>query len=365
MTRSKEVNISSVNKILVCMFKYQGDVLLIAPFLQALKNHIPHALIDCFIFDNTREMLEGHSAINKIITYEKKQSFIKRSLYDVKKAYRLRLERYDLAFNMSQGDRGALFCLASGANTRVGFESLGMGFLLKDKVFSHLVAKTAPTRHIIDINLDPLRMIGINPSSSHDKELYLHIDDKSNEQVDELLAMLDLKKQEYLVCHPGSRCSFKHWPNIKWAQLIEKLQARGIKLVLTGGPGIEQKKVVEDILSQLKSHDGVYNVCGKTSLKELAALIDKSMALITIDSVPLHISSALKKPVVAIFGPSIELKWGPYQNQNTRIVTMPMSCRSCDLEGCANSGRSECLETLPVERVYKAIESLLECKAFS
>ena len=344
------------------MFKYQGDLLLISPFLQALKNHVGHAQIDCLLFSHTSEMLSGHKAIKEMILYKKPKGFFKRIGYDICMGARIRKKRYDLFFNMTQGDRGALFSLASGAKIRVGFDCEAKGFLGKNFIFTHLVAKTDPTRHIVDINLDPLRMIGINPINPEDRKLHFPIDKKSYEAIDRLLTSQNLQKEQFIIFHAPSRCSFKHWPAKNWAALIQVYQKKRVKIILTGGKGFEQESVVRDILAQVKDTEGVVNFCAKTSLKELGALIDRARLLVTIDSVPLHMSSALKKPVVAIFGPSIEGKWGPYQNKQARVVALSMPCRSCNLEGCANTWRSECLERLPVEMVKKEMDCLLGCQ---
>jgi heptosyltransferase-3 len=99
----------------------------------------------------------------------------------------------------------------------------------------------------------------------------------------------------------------------------------------------------------------VVNLGGAISLKELGALIERSEFLICVDSVPFHIASALKKPVIALFGPTSDVTWGPWRNPNARVVSMEMSCRPCYLDGCGGSKRSDCLESLPLETVWREI----------
>lgn len=363
--RPKPVDLKKIKKILVCMFKYHGDVLLISSFLTALKNHLPAAQIDCIVFSETKDMLEGHPSINNLILYKKEVSHIRRLYNDFSHFYKVRKGRYDLAFNMSQGDRGALFCMFSGAKIRVGFDSLGKGFYKKNNVYTHLVGITSSTRHVVDINLDPLRIIGINPMDPADRALHLTINENEKQKVASLLKEFKLVNSQFVVIHAMSRYEHKNWPSKKWAELIEGLQEKGVKVVLSGGPCEGQKRISNEILAFLRSQEGVYNFCGKTSLKGLAALINESRLLVTVDSVPLHISSALKKPVVALFGPSIEHKWGPYRNCQARVVAMNLPCRSCNLEGCGNSWISDCMQHLSSDKVRGAVFDLLESKTIA
>ena len=108
--------------------------------------------------------------------------------------------------------------------------------------------------------------------------------------------------------------------------------------------------MVEEIVEGLD----VVNLSGKVSLQQLAGLIDRSEFLICVDSLPFHMASALKKPVVAIFGPTSEVTWGPWRNERAEVVAMPFSCRPCYQDGCGGSKRSDCIESISVERVLQA-----------
>ena len=87
-------------------------------------------------------------------------------------------------------------------------------------------------------------------------------------------------------------------------------------------------------------------------------MIQMSEFLVCVDSVPFHMASALKKGVVAIWGPTSEVSWGPWRNPNARVVAQNLSCRPCFQDGCGGSKMSDCLFTLPVGQVWKGIESL-------
>jgi heptosyltransferase-3 len=132
--------------------------------------------------------------------------------------------------------------------------------------------------------------------------------------------------------------------------LSQALLSRGARLVFTAGPDAVEQEMVQEICRDL----GGINLAGQISLQELAALIQLSRLLICVDSLPLHMASALKKPVLAIFGPTSEITWGPWKNPYAKIVSNNLSCRPCYQDGCGGSKRSDCLATLSVDEVLRA-----------
>ena len=102
------------------------------------------------------------------------------------------------------------------------------------------------------------------------------------------------------------------------------------------------------------------HVGGEISLKEFGALILASELLICVDSVPFHMANALKKSVIALFGPTSEVTWGPWRNPRAQVVAQKLSCRPCYQDGCGGSKVSDCLENLSVDFVLKACLSKTE-----
>ena len=346
MTYGNYPDLSCVKKALVIKLRHHGDVLLTSPVFSNLAAAISGVEVDAMVYEETSPMLEGHPAIRKLVTYDrkwKKLRFFQRMLRELSLLYRIRREKYDLVINLTEGDRGAIAALVSGAKIRVG---------LAGRVFTHLVKMCKTPRHTVEKNLDALRRMGIFPTPE-ERDLYFHIPQESYGRVEQLLGGID----RYFLLHPVSRWRFKCWPTRLVAQLMIELHRRGEKIVITASPDPQEMKMVEEILEQAPNIP-VTNLAGKTSLKELGALIERSECLICVDSVPLHIASALKKRTVVLFGPSSELNWGPWQNSQACVVTQQFSCRPCFMDGCGGSKMSDCLETLPLSRVMQAIESL-------
>jgi heptosyltransferase-3 len=128
-------------------------------------------------------------------------------------------------------------------------------------------------------------------------------------------------------------------------------------VILTAGQDPQEIAMVQEILS-LAPQVRAFNWAGKLTLKELSALISLSRALLCVDSVPLHIASATKTPVVALFGPTSELNWGPWMHPKARVVTNNFSCRPCFQDGCGGSKMSDCLFSIPPKKILAALEEV-------
>ncbi|HCJ84841.1 MAG TPA: putative lipopolysaccharide heptosyltransferase III [Parachlamydiales bacterium] len=355
MTYGNYPDLKSVKRILVIKMRHLGDVLLTTPLFSRLKEALPDAEIDAYIYKESHPMLEGHSAISSFLLYDRKWkelSFWRRLKKEVEMVRRLRKRNYDLVINLTEGDRGALAALLSKSPIRVGMDP---GKKRKRALYTHLVKVCHSPRHMVERQLDALRALGIFPGPL-ERELSFTIPDEALRQAEARLERLGLQAKEYLLIHPVSRWLFKCPPPAFYRSLIEKLLQEGERVVLTAGPSEKESSFVRAVAEGFP--DEVVNLAGTTSLKELGALISMSRALITVDSVPLHMGSALKTPVVALFGPSSEEEWGPWMHPQSAVVSKALPCRPCGLDGCGGGKLSDCLFTLSEEAVLDAFHQL-------
>lgn len=346
--------LSNVKKILVVRMRHLGDVLLTSPLLTCLKKAYPTAQIDVFINKDSFSVLEGHPAVSRYFLYDrswKKLPFFKKIRKEWQLLKEVRQEKYDLVLNLTEGDRGAITAFYSGARYRAGFDLEKSGFLGKRRLFTHLVKICPYPRHTVERQLDVLRCLGIHPSLE-ERALFFHIPDTSREK------MTNLYGKDFILIHPVSRWMFKSPPASFFIELIQKLHERGERIILSGSSEKEELILIEQILSGLP-HIPIVSVAAKISLKELGALIEFSRFLITVDSLPLHISSALKAPVVAIFGPSSDINWGPWENPQGYVIAANVSCRPCYMDGCGGSKKSDCLNQISVDSVIQTIDENL------
>lgn len=139
--------------------------------------------------------------------------------------------------------------------------------------------------------------------------------------------------------------------------LAELLNIEHWPLVLTAAPDDAEMEMI----AALKARTDVpfIDIAGQISLKELAALTARARLFIGVDSAPMHIAAAMGTPTVALFGPSGDREWGPWQVPHRVVASDEHPCRPCGLDGCGGSKVSDCLTRLPVRRVYAACRELL------
>ena len=129
--------------------------------------------------------------------------------------------------------------------------------------------------------------------------------------------------------------------------LAKKLVDAGTSVVLAGGPddASKGKAIAEQCDSSL-----VLDMTGKTSLRELAALIKNCSFYISADTGPLHFAAALKKPLVAMYGPTKADRTGPYGSNNSTVLLSPAKCAGCLKKKCADW---HCMHDITPEMVYE------------
>ncbi len=352
------VPVERLNRALVIKLRHHGDVLLASPVLAVLKAAAPRLEIDALVYDDTAAMLSEHPALAQLHT-------VPRTLRSAGAARRLRAEwvlfsallarKYDLIIHLSEHPRGAWLARYLGAPWSVAPAIRDRGTFWK-KSFSHLypLPKNG-RRHQVELNLDALRRIGLQPAPQ-DRRVQIVAGAEAEQKVVALLARENLCERGFVHIHPASRWKFKCWPVQRNAELIQRLAARGERIVLTAAPDPAESAMIDEILKVAGVR--VLNLTGALSLKELAALIARAKISICVDSMPMHVASAVGTPVVALFGPSGDFEWGPWKVRS-EVVTTGHPCRPCGNDGCGGGKVSECLTTLDVSRVFAAAERLL------
>lgn len=346
------IQLDKVKNVLVIIFKYHGDVLLSSPVFTALKEALPDTNIDVYLYKETLPMLMGHPAIRTFFTYDQQWKNLPSWQRMKKEAANLKAIRqmgYDLTINLTKGDRGAIVSKVSKARYRIGYEPDG-GMVGQANCYTHLLKWTPTKRHIVERNLDVVRAMGIHPPMEV-RDLVFSISTPDRFKVRALLDERNI--EEFILIHPASRMSYKHWPAEKFALLMKRFLERGERVVISGGPSAEERQFVDEIHRYLGPNK-VDDLLGLISLKELGVLIESSKLLVSVDSVPLHIASALQAKTVVLFGPSCEQTWGPWNNPHATVVADSRSCRACDNKGCGNTWMSDCLNELSVDAVWQA-----------
>ncbi len=350
---------SQLHRVLVTKLRHHGDVLLTAPVLSAVRHAAPHSEIDALVYADTAPMLAGHPAIAQLHTIDrnwKRQGMRAQAAGEWSLLGDLRARRYDLIIHLTTHPRGAWLSRLLKPRWSVAPQRSGKFWAGS---FSHQVPVSPAKRHTVEANLDALRRVGLLPDEA-DKRLVMIPGADAQARIDSLLDAHRIKPGNFIHLHPASRWLFKCLPTGAVATLCGLLAERHWPIVITAAPDPREMAMVAAIADRPEAKPArIIDLSGQLSLKELAALTAQARLFIGVDSAPMHIAAAMGTPTVALFGPSDEHLWGPWQVAHRLVSSARHPCRPCGLDGCGSSKVSECLTTLTVEQVLAACNELL------
>ena len=351
------VDLQSVRRVLVTKLRHHGDVLLASPVFSVLKNHAPHLEVDALVYADTAAMLTGNPALSRVFGVDrgwKALGWLDQGREEWRLLQQLRRREYDLLIHLSEHPRGAWLARLLAPRHCVAANHPRVRNWWKSS-FTHIYPLPMNgRRHVVEMNLDALRRIGVQPGAK-ERSLCFVPGDEAEREVAGMLAELGLAPGGYIHVHPASRWQFKCWPAEKTADLIDKLQASGQRVVVTAAADADELDLIRRIRALATT--SFADLSGKLTLKQLGALSRNARLFIGVDSAPMHIASAMQTPVVALFGPSGEFNWGPWQVPH-RVVASGHTCRPCGNDGCGGGKVSECLTNLPVSEVLQAVQAL-------
>ena len=261
----------------------------------------------------------------------------------------IRRQRFDLVIDLQGLIRSGLLAYFSRAPRRVGFAGAREGAWL---FYTQRVDCPASAEHAVEKNLALAGALGLDVDQP---EFPLGVQPSERAAARTLLAdAAGETLASFTAVIPGARWESKQWPAEKIGALIDRMHADGSpRCVLLGAP--DDRTFAEQVAGACRS--GAVNLVGRTTLRELVALIELAEGVICHDSGPMHIAAALNKPTVAIFGPTNPARTGPYSDAAT-VVTYPIDCAPCYRRVCP-FGHQDCMRRLDVETVFARVGDLV------
>ncbi|HEV2583495.1 MAG TPA: lipopolysaccharide heptosyltransferase II, partial [Ktedonobacteraceae bacterium] len=331
---------------------------------RALKRTYPQAEIDLLALPSSAKIVEGDPDLASIITYDPNVWRRPKALFRagnwreaLRLVQRLRGRRYDLAVSVF-GNWAAILAVLSGARRTVGFKDEGYpGFMTDDVPGRHW--KAGERLHEVDYCLQLARAAGVMPTPQ-DREPRLYVTEQASQQIEALLASAGIQPGKALIaCHVSSNNGHsKRWPLPYWAALLERLiREDEAQIVLTGAP--VDLPYIENVTRRMSEQTAgkVLNLAGKTSLGQLAALLQRADLLISGDSGPMHIAAAVGTPLIAIHGPTDPAQSGPISPRAT-VLRSDIWCSPCyqakDTADC-RFFTTLCMKDITPNQVYHAI----------
>jgi lipopolysaccharide heptosyltransferase II len=374
-------------RILVIKLSAVGDVIHTIPLLNALRRRYPGARIDWLSKPTPAEFIRDLPALDEVLVYGENQTEVPQYNWDgfthfvrlirdhrfLAMLSRLRAARYDLVIDMQGQLRSGFVSMVTGAPVRIGFDrprrrvwkkegrSLPPGAIKHAwkgaregswLAYTHHVPLPTLALHAVDRYLLVGEMLGFGHQAP---EFSIPVRVQAEERVDALLREhAGAMSKPPIVMSPGSLWETKRWRPEGFAAVARHFLAKGYPVLLDGAANEAEacRRIVADA-------PGAVVLAGLTSLADLAALIRRSAIAVTNDSGPLHLATALGRPVVPLFGPTNPIWVGPY-NQPDAILSAGLACSPCFLKNLARCPHDHaCMKGISSERVIGAIEAQL------
>ncbi len=352
-------------KILVIALPVLGDVLLSTPLISAIRRAWPRAAIDVLTRPGGGEILEGNPDVSEVIELPRKPraGALLRFLLG-------HFRRYDQVFSNSASDRALVYGLVLGRRASSLVVDGHRNRRLKERLYRRTVLIDYSRNHTIVQNLMLL-------PEEHRRRPEVTLPTRSD-SAQRLSAVLGeaWRRAPYAVVHPNSAVALKRWHRPGWLDVVGHLQNRGLRVLVSGGPGDAERRYAEDELGLADT--GAESLVGRLSLADVAYLLAGCHVYVGVDTVVTHMAAAAGAPTIALFGPANAVNWGPWpegidaaespweehgsqQCGNVHIVQGPSCGVGCGRSRCERSARGTglCLDDLRSDAVITAVDRML------
>lgn len=350
----EQLAVRPFRRILLIKPSSPGDILHALPVARALRAAYPNAHLAWLVASSFADLLEVEPSIDEVIRFDRKRfgrmwrsAAALHAFVDFIR--QLRVRRFDLVVDLQGLFRSGFLAWAAGAATRIGFRDAREAAWL---FYTHRLPRRPHATHAVDRNLAVIEQLRLPLGEPDPRPVFTLADDEAARA---LLANAGIGgRDEYVVLVPSTRWETKRWPPQRFGELAARLgcrpptaasqtasqaiappHARGeapLRAVLVGG----RDDVAAADAAARASGGAAVNLCGRTSLRQLAALIAGARMVVTADSTPMHMAAAFGRPLVALFGPTHPCRTGPYRRLGD-VLRLGVPCSPCYLRR-----RSEC-----------------------
>ncbi|MCE5244890.1 MAG: lipopolysaccharide heptosyltransferase II [Syntrophobacteraceae bacterium] len=334
--------ISRIRKILVRVPNWIGDAVMATPALSVIRASFPDARITLAANPVVAELFSHHPSCDEIAVFDKKGAH-RGFLGSFRFSRELRSGGFDLAILLQNAMEAAILAAIAGIRLRAGYRSDGRGILLTHGI---PLRKTDLRLHHTDYYLGMLERLGL--PIRHDG-LVLHCTEEET-----AWARRQLGEGNWAAVNPGAAYgSAKRWFPERFAAVADAIRSEfGFRILLIGGPG--EKEIGRQIESLMPARP--FNMIGKTSVRQMMALLSLCRLMVTNDSGPMHVAAALRVPIAALFGPTDHATTSPL-SAACRIIRKDTACAPCLKRVCPTDHR--CMTAIAAEDVIAAVRSLV------
>jgi heptosyltransferase-2 len=350
-----ELKLENIKRIVVRGTNWIGDAMMTLPALRELRRLFPAAHITLATRSLASGLFEDSDFLDEQLIYDR------RGLGSVVKQIReWRRRRFDLAVLFQNSFEAALLASAARVPIRIGYATEGRGVLLSNPV--HLPAWRNSTHEVfyyLNIVAEIERCFGGKTTIlQRDPDCTLSVSDNRKAEAREILRANRVSDGYPIIalCPGSTNSRAKRWPAERYALLADRLIAEcGAEVLLIGSAAEADVSLAVGGLMRQKP----IMLTGKTDLPQAVAVLSLVDLIVTNDTGPAHIASALGCPTLVIFGPTNPLTTRPF-SPVAEIVRHPPYCAPCMLRDCPIDHR--CMTAISPDEVFTRAQLLLEKK---
>ena len=335
-------------KILILKPSSLGDVIHALPVLRLLKRHWPESHIHWWLDASLLPLLEHDPDLSGIYTFKRKRwSAPHRWPEMITSIMAMRRQRFDVAIDLQGLARSSLFAWLSNAKKLIGLDNLREGGREGARALYDLTPPRASAdTHAVDRYLAVLPLLGV---PIHWDFEWLPPRPDAARRVRETWAP-EGGETRWIVLLPGGRWDNKRWPVQNFVELARRFAViPKTRLVVLGSQS--ERSLGEAIAAAAPGL--CLNLTGSTSLDEMIEWIRLSRITITNDTGPMHVAAALRRPVLAVFGPTRPSNTGPYGQLGNVFQATGLPCVPCLKSTCAYREHLACLHAIKPDAVFE------------
>ena len=340
-----------------------GDVLMATPAIAALRRAVPNSHIAMAVAPWSQPAVYNNPRIDELISSPvggKDEHFAHyREL-----ASMLEKEKFGTALVLDRSPLLNAVPRLAGIPVRAGLDSDGRGLALTHPV----ECPPKKVRHEVEWYLDVVRALGF---SAPDSEAYLEFYPTMQCREEANRALAESSETEtdagFVAIHlgggvnPGMKLLSKRWQPERWARIADWLaETYQSNIVLLGGQGPEDRETADILLAALfpDTRPYVTDLVGRLSWGALGAAIGRCKLFLGHDTGAMHLATAMRVPVVAVFGPSDPERYGPWDPSGRSVVVAPKNTGQSDAGSLRRASVSGELYNTAVstEEVWRAVE---------
>lgn len=305
-----------MERVLVVLPNWFGETLFATPFLRALRGQRPDAYVATLGWPQCRDVLLHNPHVNELIDFDERGRH--RNPFELLRLIRaLRARRFTTTFILRRSLSRALLLTLAGIRDRIGFEHPKSNWLLTRRVPN---PSPVTSLHKAFSYLSLLEERGFVPRYPYE---YMVSEEERQAARKRLAAQHLWDGKPFVVLHPGANWPHKRWPTDCFAALGDRLIAtRPVRVVVTGGP---HDAHLARAISRAMRQPSVM-LAGQTTIRELAACFERARLVVSNDTGILHIAAALRRPVVALYGPTSPTFTGPLGDPSRMVVLHHPDC---------------------------------------